>query len=179
MIWRDHVFNFGPKLATRVTKICHHRSRFWEPKLKTWSRQIVFYVKYPEPMKILGKFKILENFENFGNSCWIEYENKASLSYVQNFRFLSIMLHAWVSTTISNKNIIKQLLTVVKGLATHFLVTGFSATSDLDSLSNWSRGLTLSNWSRGPTSSSTISDSQRLDHLLFCNFANLPVNAVS
>ena len=67
------------------------------------------------------------------------------------------------------KNIIKQLLTVVKGLATHFLVTGFSATSDLGSLSNWSRC---------PTSSSTISDSQRLDHLLVCKFANLPVNAV-
>ena len=75
------------------------------------------------------------------------------------------------------KNILKQLLTVVKGLATHFLVTGFSATSDLGSLSNWSRGPTFSNWSRGPTSSSTISDSQRLDHLLFCKFANLPVNA--
>ena len=24
------------------------RSRFWEPKLKTWSRQIMFYVIYPE-----------------------------------------------------------------------------------------------------------------------------------
>ena len=68
------------------------------------------------------------------------------------------------------KNIIKKLLTVVKGLATHFLVTGFSATPDLGSLSTWSRG---------STSSLTISDSQRLYHLLVCKFANLPVNAVS
>ena len=30
------------------TKFCHPRSRFWEPKLKTWSRQIMFYVIYPE-----------------------------------------------------------------------------------------------------------------------------------
>ena len=63
MIWQDHVFNYGPKLATRVTKfrekklakLCHPRSRFWEPKLKTWSRQIMFYVIYPELWKLLIK----------------------------------------------------------------------------------------------------------------------------
>ena len=66
MIWQDHVFNYGPKSATRVTKLrkknwrgasrnsfvskfCHLRSRFWEPKFKTWSRQIMFYVIYPDP----------------------------------------------------------------------------------------------------------------------------------
>ena len=78
MIWRDHVFNYGPKTATRVTKFrektgealaetvfllkfCHPRSRFWGPKLKTWSCQIMFYVIYLKAMEILGKFlKILK-----------------------------------------------------------------------------------------------------------------------
>ena len=31
------------------SKFCHPRSRFWEPKFKTWSRQIMFYVIYPDP----------------------------------------------------------------------------------------------------------------------------------
>ena len=55
---------------------------------------------YPEPMKILGKFKILENFEKFGNSCWIEYENKANLSYVQNFHMCLEGVLNWKKTPI-------------------------------------------------------------------------------
>ena len=51
----------GEALAETVffSKFCHPRSRFWEPKLKTWSRQIMFYVIYPELWKLLKKMKIL------------------------------------------------------------------------------------------------------------------------
>ena len=48
--------------------------RFWEPKLKTWSCQIVFFVIYPKPMEYLEIWEILKMFENFGKF-WKNLEN--------------------------------------------------------------------------------------------------------
>ena len=62
MIWRDHVFNYGPKSATRVTKFREKKTgealaetvfsrnfvtlvADFGPKLKTWFRQIMFYTR--------------------------------------------------------------------------------------------------------------------------------------
>ena len=39
----------GASRDSFFSKFCHPRSRFWEPKFKTWSRQILFYVIYPDP----------------------------------------------------------------------------------------------------------------------------------
>ena len=47
-------------LAGYFSKFCQFRSQLWVPKLKTWSRQIMFYVIYPE----LWQFSV-EN-GNFG-----------------------------------------------------------------------------------------------------------------
>ena len=53
-IWRRGGQNFANKNWRGVSwdsffsKFCHSRSRFWEPWLKTWSRQIMFYVIYPK-----------------------------------------------------------------------------------------------------------------------------------
>ena len=48
-------FSIKHDLARSCFQFCHPRSRFWEPKLKTWSRQIMFYVIYPELWKLLIK----------------------------------------------------------------------------------------------------------------------------
>ena len=53
----------GASRDSFFSKFCHPRSRFWEPKLKTWSRQIMFYVIYPDLWKLLiknEKFVIVE-----------------------------------------------------------------------------------------------------------------------
>ena len=47
------------KMTFHNSKFCHPRSQFWGPKLKTWFRQIMFYVIYPELWKLLKKMKIL------------------------------------------------------------------------------------------------------------------------
>ena len=53
-------FQFWLKIGDSFfLEFCHPRSRFWEPKLKTWFRQIMFYVIYPELWKLLKKMKIL------------------------------------------------------------------------------------------------------------------------
>ena len=45
----------GASRDSFFSKFCHPQSQFWEPKLKTWSRQIMFYVIYPELWKLLIK----------------------------------------------------------------------------------------------------------------------------
>ena len=64
--WQNFEKKTGEALAETAffSKFCPPRSRFWEPKLKTWSRQIMFYVIYPKPMEILGKFENCGKFWN-------------------------------------------------------------------------------------------------------------------
>ena len=68
--WQNFEKKTGEALAETVffSKFCLPRSRFWKPKLKTLSRQIMFYVIHPEPMKILGNFEHFGNFGNFWNT---------------------------------------------------------------------------------------------------------------
>ena len=60
--WQNFEKKTGEALAETVVslEILSPSEPILEPKLKTWSRQIMFYVKYPEAMEIL---KMLETFE--------------------------------------------------------------------------------------------------------------------
>ena len=49
------IFSIKHDLARSCFQFCHPRSRFWDPKLKTWDRQIMFYVIYPELWTFLKK----------------------------------------------------------------------------------------------------------------------------
>ena len=53
------VFSIKHDLARSCFQLWPKMARFWGPKLKTWSRQIMFYVIYPELWKLLKKMEIL------------------------------------------------------------------------------------------------------------------------
>ena len=62
-------------LARSGFQFCHPRSRFWEPKLKTWSCQIMFYVINPEVMEVLGKFGNFGKFWKILGKFWYKFSN--------------------------------------------------------------------------------------------------------